>query len=888
MQILHRYSRANNTVEKKGYHPPRWAQRFIEWYCKPSLAEDLLGDLNEYFERNVERIGVRRARMIYALDALKFFRTYTVRKPKFVNPLFNWIMIGSYIKTSGRNVLRNKLFSFINIFGLAVSMSVGLLLIAFVHDLVSYDRFHENGARIYRVNTWPNKDREQTNLFASTSVKAGMLIQERVSGIEESVIMREGFSGDAVTGENVLPVSGLWAQPSFLKVFTFPMVQGDPGTALSAPYSIVLTEQSAKKLFGDEEALGKTITFDTLEYQVTGVLKDISKFSHMRFEALVSFSTIELQKKDDRRFLSWSSVWSNYFYIVVSEGTSLAQIQSQIDEICKTENAADEKVYREFELQSLYDIVLGPDLSNAIGPNIPISIVYIIGALALIVILSACFNYTNLSMARSMRRFKEVGLRKVIGAGARQVRHQFLFEAVIISSLALLISFMMFLFLRNELTDMAPELQDIVRLELTPQMVVAFIIFSTSVGVLAGFLPSLFFSRINIIQALRDSSSVKIFKHVSMRRILVVVQYTLTLIFITATILGQSQYKTFLAFDLGFKTENIINVKLQGNKAENLVKEFQELPEVESISKSLMVSSVGNRWGGNVKYKEKGDSALVWFNIVDENFFPLHDYKFVAGGNFIARPATKDAKSEVIINENVVRKFEIAGNDPVKAVGEEMIVDGKRLTIVGVLKDFHYGKVDDPIDPVMFTYWVDESSGYINLKINSSDPIATMDKIESIWKKHDRVHVLNAKFYKESIEHAYNEFSAMIKVIGFLSFLAITIASMGLFGMVVFTTEARLKEVSIRKVMGASSGNLVLLLSRGFVMLLCLSAAIALPATYFFFEGVLLTSFPYHTPVSVSELFLGLGGVLMIAFLMIGSQTLKAARTNPAEVLKNE
>ena len=279
--------------KQRKHHPPSWAQRFVEWYCKPGLAEDLTGDLNEFFERNVKAIGPRRAKLIYIIDAFKFFRSYTVRRPNFVNLFINWIMIGSYIKTSGRSLMRNKLFSSINIVGLAISMSVGLLLIAFVLDLHSYDKFNKNGERIYRIANVATFNGEQGGKFATTSIKTGKLIREKVTGIEEVAILRDDFSQDAKVGDNILPIKGFWAEPSLFSVLTLPMLEGNPHTALKDPYSIILTETAAKKLFGNESALGKAIKFDTLDYQVTGVMKDVPFFSHINFEALVSFSSIE-------------------------------------------------------------------------------------------------------------------------------------------------------------------------------------------------------------------------------------------------------------------------------------------------------------------------------------------------------------------------------------------------------------------------------------------------------------------------------------------------------------------------------------------------------------------------------------------------------------------
>ena len=791
---------------------------------------------------------------------------------------------------------RNKLFSTINIVGLAIGMSVGLLLIAFVHDLLSYDRFHNNGENVYRITNVLTSNGRQEGKFGTTSIKTAKLIREKVAGIEEVVIMRSDFSQDAKVGDNVLPIRGFWAEPSLFSIFTFPMLEGDPHSALKDPYSVVLTETSAKKLFGNEAALGKAIRFDTLDYQVTGVIKDVPFFSHINFEALVSLSTAEGLNKGNRDFEKWTNMWSNYVYLLLPEDADMASIHSQLNAIAGEENRAEENTEIRLELLPLFDIVVGENLRRpmgAVGPHMPPVVLFILGGLAFVVILSACFNYTNLSIARAIRRFKEVGVRKAIGAGKRQIRVQFLVEAILISLAALILSYIIFLVLRPQLINLAPEMQRTVRLELTPSMVAAFIFFSVAVGVMAGFMPAIFFSKVNAINALRYVASVKVSRSVSLRRASVVIQYTATLIFITATAIGYVQYRDILAFDLGFSTENILNIDLQGNKPDALLKELSEMPEVTAVSRSMIITSVGNAWGGNMKYMDSRDSSLVLTNFVDENYLPLHEHKLIAGGNFVARPNSTEASTEVIVNEQLLKRLNIAAGDPAKAIGEEVTfsnfkINGRKMTIVGVMQDFHYGKVDNLIEPVAFMFWTPEHRAIINAKIRSSDMVATMEKIQAAWRKTDPFHPLEAKFYNEEIEEAYSEFSAMVKIIGFLSFLAISIASMGLFGMVVFTTETRLKEISIRKVMGASSGGLIFLLSRGFLLLLSVSALIALPVTYLFFEKIVLTNFPYHTPVQIPELFVGLLAVLVIAFIMIGSQTMKAARSNPAEVLKSE
>jgi putative ABC transport system permease protein len=867
--------------------PPKWAERLLCWYCRPAILEDLQGDLHEYFERNVKAKGVKRARLIYILDVIKFFRIYTVRKPEFINLLIHWIMLGSYIKTSGRNIVRNKLFSGINIIGLAISMSVGLLVIALVSDFRSYDDFHENKDRIYRVITAHQRQDGPPMNLATSSVLAGKRIKESVTGIEKVTLMRRGFGGDAKVGESVMPLSGIWADEAFFSIFTFPLIQGNPATALKDPYSLVLTETSARKLFGSENALGQSVKFDTINYIVTAVMKDIPRLSHMHFDVLVSFATVDLVKPDmDGGFMSWSNIYSNYTYILLPEHGDAQTVQASINKISTAENKALEDQRIDLNLQSLGEIPFNARLSNPIGLAMNGIALWILGGLAMIIIMSACFNYTNLSIARSLRRSREVGIRKVMGARKMHVLGQFIVEAVIIALLALLLSSGVFMLLRSSFLSMEPKLQTMLSLELSPRLVLQFMLLAITVGLLAGLPPAFFFARINIIKVLKDISSLQVFRHVNIRKALIVVQYTFSLIFITTTIIGYNQYKGLISYDLGFSTENIVNIKLAGGvKGDLLVKELKELPEVTDISRSLMVTSLGNIHGMQVKYKN--DSSGVWLNLIDENYLPLHQHKFLAGRNLHAI-AEGAEESEVVVNEQLLKRFDIAKRDPLKALGEELLVDTMRLTIVGVVKDFNYGTLESTIEPLIMRYASIQYYGNINLRVKTEDWPATFARINAIWQKLDKVHPMEAKFYSDQIQEAYNQFSVMVKVFGFLAFLAVCIASMGLLGMVVFATETRLKEVSIRKVLGASETKLVYMLSKGFIALLVIAACIALPATYFFFDKVVLVKFMYHPPMRVSELILGFFIVMLLALVMIGSQTLRAARTNPAEVLKNE
>lgn len=873
---------------EKVIEPPRLAQRLLSWYCRDEILEDLQGDLNEYFERNLQAKGLTRAKFIYWLDVLKFFRLYTVREPGFTNLYIYLIMISSYLKTFRRGLVRNKLFSFINIFGLAVSVSVGLLVVALLLDLSSYDDFQAKKDRLYRISTTFVIPESPPDELASTSVKAGQKIRESIPGIEDLTILRQGFSGDAKVGEKYLPLEATWADESFFKVLTYPLLKGDPATALKEPYSLVLSEKTARKLFGENEALGKIVTFDTLSYVVTGIAQDVTKFSHLRFDALVSFSTAEASiGKTSKSFYKWNSVWMNYVYVILQENTDKNALQANLDKMAAEENKALIAEEVKLSLQPIKEIALGKDLSNSIGPHISPATMWKLGGLALVVILSACFNYMNLSLARALRRAREVGIRKIIGAPGSHIFGQFLSESVFTTLLALIFAFVLFLFLRTQFLKFDPYLNDMVSLELSPKLIFYFILLALGVGIIAGFLPAVFFSRINALQVVKANSKFKVFRHLNLRKVLTVLQYSLSLIFIATTLIGYRQYKGFLSFDLGFKTGNILNISLQGTDADLFIKELTGIPAVQGVSRSRMITSVGNMHGSKMKYQDPRDSIRVWVNRIDENYLPMHKHVLLAGTNFVLHPKTGE-EIEAIVNEQVLKRFNIAGGNPQKALGKVVVVDDKKLTIVGVLKDFHYGTVAKKIEPVMFSYSAKEPRGYVNVKIVSSDLQETMQSIENAWQKVDKVHPLDAQFYDDQIAHAYNEFLIMVRVVGFISFLAICIASLGLFGMVVFTTEIRLKEISIRKVLGATETGLIYLLSKSFLKLLAIAALIALPLTYFFFDQVVLKDYVYHLPMQVYEFITPLLIVVALAAILIGSQTLKAARSNPVKNLKTE
>lgn len=872
--------------------PPKWATRLLRWYCKPELLEDLEGDLHEYYQRNAQARGIRTAKLIYVIDVIKFFRSYTIRKPKFIDLLFHQLMIATYIKVSGRSILRHKLFSFINVFGLAVSMSVGLVLITLLTEIFSYDHFHENRANIYRVlSRYEYLGSKDNDYMATSSRQTARLLAETVSQPQAVAVLRNDFGGTIGTDEKTIPLSGYYANPEFFTVFSFPLLRGNPHTALKEPFSLLLTEESALKLFGTNDVLGKTVKHNKeRDYVITGVLKNVPRLSHMRFDMLASLSTRDiLAGKDDWEF-AWDNMWSAWVYVLLPPNTDLPALQAQLDQISQREDKTITNTHIQLALQPMHQIMLRNSASNEIGPTFGSGLLWVFGGLTGIVLLSAFFNYNNLSIARSLRRSKEIGIRKVIGAQKSSVILQFLIESVMLALAALVLALIFFFALKPFFLQVEPEISKIFPMEVTPRVILYFVGFALAVGLLAGIFPAMYFARVEIMNVLKGAALGAPNQKYSARKALIVFQYTISVVLICASLGAYRQYRHFVNFDLGYDTENVLNISLQGNRANVLINELEQLPEVKMISRSSVVTSIGSYWGNYVKYgKNPNDSISLGINQIDEYYIPLHKHKLIAGRNF-AFKADSAAETEVILNRDALKQLNIAPQNPREAIGETILVNGKALQIIGVLEDFNYSRANEKVGSgkaVMFRY-DKKITQWLNVKIESTDLLATYERIEKIWKKVDSINPFDGKFYDEQIAQSFSGLKATVKVAGFLAFLAICIASLGLLGMVIYTTEVRIKEISIRKVMGAGEFSLLLLLGKNFFLLLMLAGVIGITLCALFFETMVFTHVANSAPLNLTEMLLGVLAVWLLAGSMIASQTLRVARTNPAEVLKAE
>ncbi len=398
---------------------------------------------------------------------------------------------------------------------------------------------------------------------------------------------------------------------------------------------------------------------------------------------------------------------------------------------------------------------------------------------------------------------REIGIRKVIGARVTQVLAQFMTESTVICLMALLIAFGIFTVIKTQFLSLTPNLGSCSILVLRLITSLSSLAFAIATGVLSGIIPGMFFSKVNAAYVLRGAGSPKGAVRMGFRKVLIVIQYVFALAFITSTIILYKQYQDFVNFDLGFKTGNVINIDLKGNKPEVLESKLLSMPEVKRISRSLTVTSTGSNYYTHVKGSNPQDSVQAWYNKINESYMDLFDFKLIAGTN-LSDQLTGNPEMEVIVNRKLITKLNIANGDPGKAVGETVVIDKTKLTIVGVVEDFHYSTLDRPIGPFVFRQL--DRARILNVQIDTDNLPATIAKIDQAWKGIDDVHPLDAELYDQQIESAYRQYSSIGKVVGFLAFLTVIICSLGLLGMVIFSAESRMKEMSIRRVMEREHG----------------------------------------------------------------------------------
>ncbi|MEO0571160.1 MAG: ABC transporter permease [Bacteroidota bacterium] len=819
-------------------------------------------------------------------------------------------MIKNYIRVAFRNLLKHKLFSVINILGLSVSMATCLLIILLVYSQKQSDSFHEKGDRIVRILSL-----EESRSIASTPMPLGKTLSENYPHlVEDAVQIKSSFVGGDITfGENRIPLAGRYVDERFFAVFDFNLIAGDVATVLKAPFSIVLTKKSAEKLFGKTDPIGKSVKLNDVglntmgidillenketllgDFVVTGIV-DNSLPSHIQFDYLISMATLPSlvkQGKSNAAFDSWENYFDAYLYLLLKEGVSERDLEPVLNDLALEQYAALDEVNIAFTFEKLSQISLSAFHQNPISLRIPVEVIYVLSFLGIIVLFSACFNYVNLSFARSLRRSKEIGVRKTMGAARYQVFVQFILESILVGLLSLVIAIGLLQVLSHFFLDLWINQFLMLDFRFDVLLFLVFVAFSIMVGLMAGVLPASFLSSFSPIKTLRNAKGMTLGKSkgLSLRKGLVVIQFCASLLFIITTLLIFSQLNYLMEKEYGFDQNHVINLKLQGLDYETLAGELSKNPSIQGVSASSFVPGTGG-YSGDVLVKNKrseGDDLASSFISVDQNFIPNLNIPLKAGTNFPSK-MPKHNEEYVILNEAAAKL--LGYTQPEEVVGTNIFIGEDQISVkvIGLTANFIYDLLMEaaPTDPLVIRYLPNEFA-YLNMRYAPpANAKAIVSYVEQKWKGLDKVHSLKYQLYEEELKGTNAIFSDIIYILGFISFLTITICTLGLLGIAAFTAESKKKEISIRKVHGAMTKNITFLLSKGFLPLFIIAVLVTVPLSYFV-NALWLEEFAYKVSFSPWIFVLGIGILFTTGFGTILSQTRTAAKDNLIKRLKEE
>ena len=795
-------------------------------------------------------------------------------------------MFKNYFKTAFRNLERNKVYSFINIFGLSIGLACAMLIMLYVKDEISFDGFHKNVTHIYRI-----AKKTKQNYNGSTGFLQGPRFTQNVPGIR-SFVRVQGGAEDIINGTEVQEQNGvLHVDSNFFSVFNFPLLSGNPQTCLTEPHSIVLSEDAAKKYFSTTDAAGKVLMVkeDTnfVPYKVTAVAKRCPQNSSIQFDALLPFKVSDADTKDTH---NWFNSFLSTFVVLDDKATLqtvekqmqsfyVADAQSTFYEMLKNDGGNPDDIpmgtyflqpYLNMHLDT--EIPAGNGLTNASNSMYS----YLLSAIALFVLLIACINFVNLTVARSVKRAKEIGIRKVIGSDRKQLIFQFLGESFFLCTVVFVLAIVwvqLLLPLFNELANKALAISYLFDAKLIAGYITLYII----TGLLAGFYPALVLSGYNPVQTLY--SRFQIAGKNYLQKSLVVLQFTLASFLIIATGIIYAQFNLLTKTDLGYDDNNLVIVNKNGLKPTDATVFKNELlknPDIVGVS----VKNAGE-WGTGTK-NAVGSTVYFAGETVDENYLPLLKIPLKAGRNFsTAFPA--DSTRSVIVNESFVK----AANWK-NPVGETLQILGssnETYHVIGVVKDYHFASLTKKITPQLFSMNGLYGSYYIKIK-----PGTAASSLKWIQKTYQQFYPMSSYSYvfkNDENRKQYADVEKWKQIILFSAILTIFISCIGLFGLSVLSAEKRTKEIGIRKVLGASVQQIVTALSTDFIKLVAIALIIATPLVYIA-ANKWLQNYPYRIEMSW-WLFASAGIlVMLIALFTVSFQSIKTAVANPVKSLKTE
>lgn len=792
-------------------------------------------------------------------------------------------MIKNYFKTAFRNLARNKIYSFINIAGLSIGLACTMLILLYVKDEVSFDRFHKNVNNIYRI--------ERNHKNGSTGFLQGPRFTQNVPGIK-SFVRVQGGSEDIKKEAEVQEQGGVLSVDSnFFSVFTFPLLSGNPKTCLTEPHSIVLSEDAAKKYFATTDAFGKILMVkeDTtfVPYKVTAVAKRCPQNSSIQFDVLLPFKVSDADAKDTHN-------WFNSFlttFVVLDDKATLQTVENQMQsfyvadakqtfyEMLKNDGGnPDDIPMGTYFLQPYLDMHLNTELpadnglTNAGNPMYS----YLLSGIALFVLLIACINFVNLTIARSVKRAKEIGIRKVAGSDRKQLIFQFLGESFFLCTVAFVLAIalvQLLLPLFNELANKALAISYL----LDAKLIAAYIALYIITGLLAGFYPALVLSGYNPVQTLY--SRFQIAGKNYLQKSLVVLQFTLASFLIIATYTIYAQFNLLTKTDLGYDDNNLVIINknsLKPTDAAVFKNELLKNPNIVGVS----VKNAGE-WGTGTK-NAVGSTVYFAGETVDENYLPLLKIPLIAGRNFsTAFPG--DSTQSIIVNESFVK----AANwkNPVGETIQILGSSNETYHVIGVAKDYHFASLTKKITPQLFSMNGLYGSYYIKLKPNTA--ATSLKWIQKIYQHFYPMSSYSYVFKNDENRKQYADVEKWKQIILFSAILTIFISCIGLFGLSVLSAEKRTKEIGIRKVLGASVQQIVTTLSANFIKLIFIALAISIPFAWMA-TSKWLQSYPYR--ITLSWWLFASAGILVIAVALVttGFQSIKSAMANPVKSLRTE
>ena len=810
-------------------------------------------------------------------------------------------MIRNYLRSALRNIKRHPFISFINIFGLTVGLTCCLLILAYIINERSYDKFNKNANDIYRVTrafyTAPGVE----NLhLSSVAPPFGPLLQTAFSDIKKITrVLPTGTTALKYKDKLFNEKGAAFADENFFTFFNVPIVKGDSKRGLSDPYSIMLSEAMAKKYFGDEDPLNKGIRLDNNghDFKVTGVYKSFPANSHMHPEILMSFNTLKDNAIYGEKGLQGDfSNNSFYTFLLFPKDYNVARVAGQLPDFLDKYvhlqgmpgNLKTHQVTK-LSLQKLTDIHLRSHLDDEYEENGDINRVYIFSAIALFILLIACINYMNLSTARSVLRAKEIGIRKVIGAERKEIITQFLSESVLITFMALVLAAILTAVVIPFVNNMSAQhlsIQSLLQRDvLLPILLLPFLI-----GVISGIYPAVFMSSFLPVKVLKG-----IVKAggggISFRKVLVVLQFSISIILIVATTVVFQQLQYIQTKALGFNKDHIVTldyVNNLGKQFESFKNDLKKNASIKDVGRSSRIPSGRLLDDQNASLIEGGSLQAVKIDLkylaTDYGFIPTFGMQMASGRNFSKEFSTDT--NNFVINEEAVKQF---GWKNENAIGRDLQYGNTKGKIIGVVKDFHFESLHQKIIPLLFSMPSPQNNDFhkMSIKIDGNNPRAAIQAIQDTWRKYLPETPFDFTFLDEKFGQLYNSEQQQGSLFTIFSCIAIFIACLGLFGLSAFTITQRIKEIGVRKVLGASVPQIVRELSKDFLLLVLIASVIALPIAWYSMHQWLL-DFAFR--ISIAWWVLVMAGVLavIIAFVTISFQSIKAALMNPVKSLRSE